>query len=183
MIKEVTFDLFEKYAKSLKEYYKRNNEIKNELLNVGLDPKNMINLDECFYLINPCFDKSFLNKSEDLELLFSEINNREINIDKNKFIKIMNEFESFSKKIDDSSYKIRKLTDNEWDVFFPTEEFILCELLTKIFNCELSDDLGYFVYELEFGEKWKEGVVTDVDGNDIPLKNSSDLYDLLIVDC
>jgi len=47
----------------------------------------------------------------------------------------------------------------------------------------LSDDLGYFVYELEFGEKWKEGVVTDVDGNDIPLKNSSDLYDLLIVDC
>ena len=92
----------------------------------------------------------------------------------------MSEFESFTKKIDDSSYKIRKLTDNEWDVFFPTEEFILCELLNKIFNCELSDDFGYFIYELEFGRKWNKGMITDVNGNDIPLKNSSDLYDMLI---
>lgn len=180
MTKEITFDLFEKYAKLLKEYYKNNDEIKKALLNIGLDPKNMLNLNNCFKIINPCFSIEFLNQNKNFDVLFDEIENKNINIDKTKFINIMNEFESFTKKIDDSSYKIRKLTDNEWDVFFPTEEFILCELLNKIFNCESSDDFGYFIYELEFGKKWEKGMVTDVDGNDIPLKNSSDLYDMLI---
>ena len=180
MTKEITFDLFEKYAKLLKEYYKNNDEIKKALLNIGLDPKNMLNLNNCFKIINPCFSIEFLNQNKNFDVLFDDIENKNINIDKTKFINIMSEFESFTKKIDDSSYKIRKLTDNEWDVFFPTEEFILCELLNKIFNCELSDDFGYFIYELEFGRKWKKGMVTDTDGNDIPLKNSSDLYDMLI---
>ena len=52
--------------------------------------------------------------------------------------------------------------------------------LNKIFNCELSDDIGYFIYELEFGSKWHEGMVLDKNGNDIPLKDASDLYNLLL---
>lgn len=180
MTKEITFDLFKKYAKLLKEYYKNNDEIKKALLNIGLDPKNMLNLNNCFKIINPCFSIEFLTQNKNFDVLFDDIENKNINIDKTKFINIMSEFESFTKKIDDSSYKIRKLTDNEWDVFFPTEEFILCELLNKIFNCESSDDFGYFIYELEFGSKWYEGMVTNKNGNDIPLKDASDLYDMLI---
>lgn len=180
---EITKDFFIEYAEKIYDFYVKRKEIKEALTNIGLNADNLLNLNDCFKKINHCFSIEFLTQNKNFDVLFDEIENKNINIDKTKFINIMNEFESFTKKIDDSSYKIRKLTDNEWDVFFPTEEFILCELLNKIFNCELSDDLGYFVYELEFGEKWKEGVVTDVDGNDIPLKNSSDLYDLLIVDC
>ena len=48
------------------------------------------------------------------------------------------------------------------------------------FTCELFDDFGYFIYELEFGSKWHEGMVLDKNGNDIPLKDASDLYDLLL---
>ena len=144
MIKEVTFDLFKKYAVSLKKYYKNNNEIKDALLNVGLDTKNMINLDECFHLINPCFGESFLNKSEDLNFLFFEINNKEINIDKDKFVKIMNILEDLINKMDESSAKIRKLCSNgdEWDVYFPTSESILFDLLTDIFNDKLENRIN-----------------------------------------
>lgn len=180
MIKEVTFDLFKKYAKLLKEYYKNNDEIKKALLNIGLDSKNMINLNNCFKIINPCFSIEFLNQNKNFDVLFDEIENKNINIDKTKFINIMSEFESFTKKIDDSSYKIRKLTDNEWDVYFPTGEFILNDFLNDIFDDEEMDCIGYFIYELEFGSKWHEGMVLDKKGNDIPLKDASDLYDLLL---
>ena len=179
---EITKDFFIEYAEKIYDFYVKRKEIKAALANIGLNADNLLNLNDCFKKINHCFSIEFLTKNKNFDVLFDEIENKNINIDKTKFINIMNKFESFTKKIDDSSYKIRKLTDNEWDVFFPTEASILCELLNKIFNCELSDDLGYFVYELEFGKKWEKGVVTDVDGNDIPLKNSSDLYDMLIDD-
>lgn len=180
MIKEITKDLFIKYAEKIYDFYIKRKEIKEALAIIGLNADNLLNLNNCFKMINPCFSIEFLTKNKNFDVLFDDIENKNINIDKTKFINIMSEFESFTKKIDDSSYKIRKLTDNEWDAFFPTEEFILCELLNKIFNCELSDDFGDFIYELEFGRKWKKGMVIDVDGNDIPLKNSSDLYDMLI---
>lgn len=180
MIKEITKDLFVEYAEKIYDFHIKRKEIKEALAIIGLNADILLNLNDCFKKINPCFSIEFLTRNKNFDVLFDDIENKNINIDKPKFINIMSEFESFTKKIDDSSYKIRKLTDNEWDVFFPTEEFILCELLNKIFNCELSDDFGYFIYELEFGRKWKKGMVTDVDGNDIPLKNSSDLYDMLI---
>lgn len=180
MIKEITKDLFIEYAEKIYDFHIKRKEIKEALAIIGLNADNLLNLNDCFKKINLCFSIEFLTRNKNFDVLFDDIENKNINIDKTKFINIMSEFESFTKKIDDSSYKIRKLTDNEWDVFFPTEEFILCELLNKIFNCELSDDFGYFIYELEFGRKWKKGMVTDVDGNDIPLKNSSDLYDMLI---
>ena len=140
----------------------------------------MINLNNCFKIINPCFSIEFLNQNKNFDVLFDEIENKNINIDKTKFINIMSEFESFTKKIDDSSYKIRKLTDNEWDVYFPTGEFILNDFLNDIFDDEEMDCIGYFIYELEFGSKWHEGMVLDKKGNDIPLKDASDLYDLLL---
>lgn len=41
-----------------------------------------------------------------------------------------------------------------------------------------SDWISYWMWELDFGENWKPGTVTE-NGNDIPLKTIDDLWNLL----
>lgn len=44
-----------------------------------------------------------------------------------------------------------------------------------------SDDIiSYFCFELEFGRKWKPGMVIDENGNDVELSSSEHLYDYII---
>ena len=54
-------------------------------------------------------------------------------------------------------------------------------LLDKIFednsDCPLID---YYVFELDFGERYKDGCVKDDNGSIVVLRNVSDLYDALI---
>ena len=180
MKKTITKEFFDEYATKLIDFYEKNEQMKDALLNIGLDPKNMISLYDCFSMINSCFGKEFLMQGESLDSLFELIDVKEINIDKLKFIRIINQIEKMDKKIDESSKIIRKLFDNEWDVYFPTGEFLLNDFLNDIFDDEEVDDIGYFIYELEFGSKWHEGMVLDKNGNDIPLKDASDLYNLLL---
>ncbi len=40
--------------------------------------------------------------------------------------------------------------------------------------------IDYWIWEEDFGESYKDGDVTDKDGNIIPLKTAFDLYDLLM---
>lgn len=60
----------------------------------------------------------------------------------------------------------------------------IIELLEKIFELEfdryIGSDISYFIYELEFGEKWTEDCYTDEDGNSIDISTSEKLYDFLI---
>jgi len=50
--------------------------------------------------------------------------------------------------------------------------------------CELPEDpvagsdLDYFIYELDFGRKWKPGMVR-FDGKDIPLRTPKELWDYI----
>ena len=112
--------------------------------------------------------------------MFLLIDKKEINIKKLDFIRIIERIQNFNEKIDKSSKIIKKLFDNEWDVYLPTPEDILEKLLSYVFDDEEMDDIGYFCYELDFGKKWHEGMFLDENGNDIPLKDASDLYDLLL---
>lgn len=180
MRKTITKDLFDEYASKLIEFYNKEERMKDALLNIGLDPKNMINLDVCFSMINNCFSKEFLMQGESIDNLFLLIDKKEINIKKLDFIRIIERIQNFNEKIDKSSKIIKKLFDNEWDVYLPTPEDILEKLLSYVFDDEEMDDIGYFCYELDFGKKWHEGMVLDENGNDIPLKDASDLYDLLL---
>jgi len=40
--------------------------------------------------------------------------------------------------------------------------------------------LDYFIYDLDFGNNWKTGDITDTNGNDIKLQTNEDLYDYLM---
>ena len=42
------------------------------------------------------------------------------------------------------------------------------------------EDIEYFVYELDYGRKYKPGMVTDGDGKDIDLSTEDRLYDWLM---
>ena len=56
----------------------------------------------------------------------------------------------------------------------------MIEVLSEIFRDD-DDWIDYFVYELNFGREWKPGVVK-VDGTDVRLADTKDLYNLLM-DC
>lgn len=53
--------------------------------------------------------------------------------------------------------------------------------ITKYLKAQFDDKcdwIGYWMWELNFGENWKPGTVTE-NGNDIPLKTIDDLWNLL----
>lgn len=68
--------------------------------------------------------------------------------------------------------------------FFPYSQYEakMIELLSALMEDE-SGWISYFIYELEFGDKYEDGDVTatDKDGKEvnIPMKTTDDLYDVL----
>ena len=70
-------------------------------------------------------------------------------------------------------------TDGEYFRNTPTVDTTLM-LLNRIFKDDSEYPLiDYWVYELDCGDNWERGAITDDDGHDIPLGTISDLYDEL----
>ena len=56
------------------------------------------------------------------------------------------------------------------------------DFLTKIIygnDEQVMNDIDYYMWELDFGEKWETGCYTYDDGTDIPLKNSHELWKVI----
>jgi len=53
------------------------------------------------------------------------------------------------------------------------------DLLKTVMNDKFGY-IEYFIYELDFGQKWKNGMCIDEKGNDIKLQTGEDLYNLLM---
>lgn len=85
------------------------------------------------------------------------------------------------KKIDDFHNGLDSLF-KKYDVdgfFYPPDcsETVMF-ILRKLFQD--SDDLiKCYVSDLHFGKSWREGALVDENGQDLPLRNPDDLYDLL----
>ena len=60
-----------------------------------------------------------------------------------------------------------------------THDFLVVDLLAEIMDDQMGD-IEYFCYELDFGEKYEPGTVTDEHGNEIDLSTAEKLYDFLI---
>ena len=56
---------------------------------------------------------------------------------------------------------------------------LLEDLLKKIVNDE-SDYIDYYLWELDFGKEYKDGIITYNDGTIIKLSNPEELYDLIM---
>lgn len=60
----------------------------------------------------------------------------------------------------------------------PSQDYIIVNLIAKILD-DKNGWISYWVYELNYGRKYKDGTITDKDGDIIKLKTIEDLWNLL----
>jgi len=103
---------------------------------------------------------------------------------KENFINLMNIFKAYQEYEDN----LNNLGINIWErdeIGNLTSGYLdmLCELCKDEYP---EDDpykltnIHYFIYELEWGEKWKPGMITGENEQDIPMGNLEDLWNELI---
>lgn len=100
-------------------------------------------------------------------------------LSKEKFIKAIDDVESVCRYQEGLNNYFRKNNVDGY-IFQPDCTSTVINLLHTIAGTKDKDEwIDYFCFELDFGKKWKEGMITEKDGTDIILKTSEDLYDLL----
>lgn len=97
---------------------------------------------------------------------------------KESFCRVMDNYKSMWNFTDDMNDLFRKYK-SDGEVFPPMCTGTVVDLLEYIFN-DVNEWIQYWTLELEFGERYEDGNVQDKDGNNISLKTSEDLYDLLV---
>ena len=104
-------------------------------------------------------------------------------ISKEKFVEIINRLRAYNdlqNKIDDL---FKENIDNKEMDFMNAgsicigHESVVVYLLERMFD---TDMISYFIYELEYGKKYKAGCVLDEDVNEIDLSTAEKLYDYLV---
>lgn len=112
-----------------------------------------------------------------LVVLLQEGVNMDNILSKEKFIATINglkDYDVFENELNDL---IRKY--GEGYVILSDVSFLLINTLEKMYE----DDNGwisYFCYELEFGRKYKPGMIKESNGDEIKLQTPEDLYNFLI---
>ena len=103
-------------------------------------------------------------------------------ITKMQFVDIINKLKEVNDFVNETNERARKLSDAVMSDFFNTQslsishENIVVELLEDMFND--SDLIGWWLYELDYGRKFKMGDLVD-NGVEIDLSTSEKLYDYL----
>lgn len=99
------------------------------------------------------------------------------------------EYINFIKARVEAEDKINDLFTEEFSdsIFLPYGRCIdkIVSLLSKIMRCEAIDawgtnDIDYFIYEMNFGKRWPEYTVYDENEKPIPMSTPEEFYDYLI---
>ncbi len=101
-------------------------------------------------------------------------------IDKEVFVEVI---EDAMKSDDYQNWINKQLRANgaEGYLFHPTCVDSVIKLLHTFFgDADLDDTISYFCFELDYGRKWKEGMIMGQNGEDINLSSPELLYDYLI---
>ena len=105
-------------------------------------------------------------------------------ISKEKFVDIINKLQKVDNFVNETNEKARQLNYSVISDFFNasslsiSHETIVVELLENIF--EEWNVLSWWIYELDYGRKYKNGCISDKNGNIIDLSTAEKLYDYLI---
>lgn len=99
-------------------------------------------------------------------------------ISKENFIKYINDFRNLCNIYENINKAAEKL--DFFSIYNTEYEVMILDILQDVFNDKENDLIGYFIYELNYGEKWEESCIRDKDGKDIPLRNAEELYDILV---
>ena len=104
-------------------------------------------------------------------------------ISKDKFKEIINRLKSYDELQDKINDLFKDNIDNKEEDFMNAgsicigHESVVVYLLEKMFD---TDMISYFIYELDYGKKYKAGCVLDANMNEIDLSTAEKLYDYLI---
>ena len=100
-------------------------------------------------------------------------------ITKEEFVSYINFIKERGEKMDELN---RVFTDEfEDSVFYPylKYETKLVSLLKSVMH-DKYDDIEYFIYELNFGEKYEDGMIREKDGTLIDFSTAENVYDYLV---
>ena len=104
-------------------------------------------------------------------------------ITKERFIQIIKRLENYNKLQEQINSLFDECIDNKENDFCNAggicigHESVVVELLENMFN---TDMISYWIYELDYGKKYKKGCVLDENMNEIDLSTAEKLYDYLI---
>lgn len=106
-------------------------------------------------------------------------------ISKKEFVDIINRLKEVNDFVDNTNDNARKLHDVIVSDFFNasslmiSHETIVVQLLKNIFNLQDDDTLTWWLYEKDYGRKFKIGDFT-IDEVNIDLTTTEKLYDYLV---
>lgn len=106
-------------------------------------------------------------------------------ISKEKFVEIINRLKNYNELQDKIDNLFKDNIENRERDFINAgsicigHESVVVYLLEKIFD---TDMISYFIYELDYGKKYKAGCVLDENMNEIDLSTPEKLYDYLVQD-
>lgn len=105
-------------------------------------------------------------------------------ITKQEFVDIIDKLKEVNDFVNETNDKARKLNDAIILDFFNasslsiSHENIVVKLLENMFNDK--DILSWWLYDLDYGRKYKDGYITEADRTEIDLSTPEKLYDYLI---
>ena len=104
-------------------------------------------------------------------------------ISKEKFVEIINRLKKYNELQNDINELFNESIDNKEMDFMNAgsicigHESVVVYLLEKMFD---TDMISYFIYELDYGKKYKAGCVLDKNMNEIDLSTAEKMYDYLV---
>ena len=101
-------------------------------------------------------------------------------ISKNEFVTIINKLMKIHEAEDMLHDALKILSDDFCNICFFAQEDIIVKLLENMFHDEDTGWISYCLYEVNDFKDCHDGMVKDADGNNIPLNNAGELYDLLM---
>lgn len=99
--------------------------------------------------------------------------------DFSKYLGLVEESERFKEKLSNITYEYSSRVRVDVNFDYPSNTEIIVELIEKVFN-DYDEWISYWCYELDFGNKYKDGMIKDKDGNNISLKTVNDLWNIII---
>lgn len=107
-----------------------------------------------------------------------------LTFDKKLFIKVLSSLERQEKYDSECSKYFSVLFPDSYVGLYDNSRVVnqILKLLKIAFDDNHRDSwIDYFIYELEYGKKYKQGCATNKDGSFIDLSNSDTLFDFLIL--
>ena len=104
-------------------------------------------------------------------------------IDKKEFVDIINKLKEVDDFVKETNTKARQLNDAIISDFFNasslsiSHESIVVRLLENMFN--ENDIISWWIYELDYGRKYRKGCLQDGKGHNINISTPEKLYDYL----